>query len=80
MSGLTTSCKQSAKNKEMVRKEVFGIHDGKEVYLLTLTNRAGNVIRLTSYGAKITWIEVPDRNGKKANITFDEYELTAMTK
>jgi aldose 1-epimerase len=64
------ACNQSAKNKEMVRKEVFGTHQGKEVYLLTLTNKAGNVIRLTNWGAKITWIEVPDKNGKKDNVTF----------
>ena len=67
---ILTSCNQSAKNKEMVRKELFGSRDGKEVYLLTLTNKEGNVIRLTNFGAKITWIEVPDKNGKKDNITF----------
>ncbi len=65
-----TACNQSAKNKDMVKKEVFGTHNGKEVYLLTLTNKSGNVIRLTNFGAKITWIEVPDKNGKKDNITF----------
>lgn len=64
------SCTQSAKNMEMVKKDVFGTHNGKEVYLLTLTNKAGNVIRLTNFGAKINWIEVPDKNGKKDNITF----------
>lgn len=64
------SCSQSSKNKEMVKKDVFGNKDGKEVYLLTLTNKAGNVIRLTNFGAKINWIEVPDKNGKKDNITF----------
>jgi aldose 1-epimerase len=63
-------CSISSKKTEMVRKEVFGTHQGKEVYLFTLTNKAGNVIRLTNFGAKITWIEVPDRNGKKDNITF----------
>ena len=67
---LLAACNQSAKNKEMVKKDVFGTHNGKEVYLLTLTNKAGNVIRLTNFGAKITWIEVPDKNGKKDNITF----------
>jgi aldose 1-epimerase len=67
---LFTACNQSAKNKEAVRKDVFGTLNGKEVYLLTLTNKAGNVIRLTNFGAKITWIEVPDKNGKKDNITF----------
>jgi aldose 1-epimerase len=65
-------------NNEMVRKEVFGTHKGKEVYLLTLTNKAGNVIRLTNFGARITWIEVPDKTGKKDNITFgfDTFEST----
>ncbi len=67
---IITSCNQPTKNKEMVRKDVFGSHNGKEVYLLTLTNKQGNVIRLTNYGAKLNWIEVPDKNGKKENITF----------
>jgi aldose 1-epimerase len=67
---LFTACNQSGKNKEIVKKDVFGTKDGKEVYLFTLTNKAGNVIRLTNFGAKITWIEVPDKKGKKDNITF----------
>ena len=75
-----TACSQSSKNKEMVRKEVFGTHQGKEVYLLTLTNKTGNVIRLTNWGAKITWIEVPDRTGKKDNITFGYDTFDAMIK
>jgi len=72
------ACNHAVKNKEMVKKEVFGIYKGKEVYLLTLTNKAGNVIRLTNYGAKINWIEVPDKNGKKDNVTFgyDSFEET----
>ena len=72
------SCNQTTQNKEMVKKDVFGNHNGKEVYLLTLTNKAGNVIRLTNFGAKINWIEVPDKNGKKDNITFgyDTFEET----
>jgi aldose 1-epimerase len=75
---LFSACSQSSKNKEMVKKEVFGNHQGKEVYLFTLTNKAGNVIRLTNYGAKINWIEVPDKNGKKENVTFgyDTFEET----
>jgi len=72
------SCNQTTKNNEMVKKDLFGNHNGKEVYLLTLTNKAGNVIRLTNFGAKINWIEVPDKNGKKDNITFgyDTFEET----
>lgn len=65
-----TACNQSKKNKEMVKKDLFGTHKGKEVYLLTLTNKSGNVIKLTNFGARITWIEVPDKNGNKDNVTF----------
>ena len=64
------SCSHSVNHKDMVRKDLFGTQNGREVYLLTLTNKPGNVIRLTNYGAKINWIEVPDKNGKKDNITF----------
>lgn len=73
-----TSCNQASKNKEMVKQEIFGTLKGKEVYLYTLTNKAGNVIKLTNYGAKINWIEVPDKNGDKDNITFgyDTFEGT----
>ena len=72
------SCNQSPKNKDMIKKDVFGTHNGKEVYLFTLTNKAGNVIRITNFGAKLNWIEVPDRNGKNENITFgyDTFEET----
>lgn len=74
------ACNQSAKNKEMVKKELFGTQDGKEVYLLTLTNKAGNVIKLTNFGARITWIEVPDKAGKKDNITFGFDTFESMLK
>ncbi len=77
---VTGSCNQSLKNKEMVKKEVFGVHQGKEVYLFTLKNKAGNVIRLTNYGAKITWIEVPDKNGNKDNVTFGYDTFEGMIK
>lgn len=75
---ILNSCGQSGKTKHMVKKEVYGTHQGKEVYLLTLQNKSGNVIRLTNFGAKITWIEVPDRNGNRDNLTFgyDTFEGT----
>lgn len=65
-----TSCNQQSKNKAMVKKEIHGTYKGKEVSLFTLTNSNGNVLKLSSFGARIIWIEVPDRNGKKENITF----------
>ena len=72
------SCNQSSKKKEMVKQESYGTHQGKEVYMFTLTNKPGNVVRITNFGGKINWIEVPDKNGKKENITFgyDTFEGT----
>ncbi len=71
------SCNQSKKS-EMVRKEIYGAYQGKEVYMFTLTNKSGNILKITNFGGKINWIEVPDRNGKKENITFgyDTFEGT----
>lgn len=67
---ISTTCNHSPKHKEIVKQEILGEHQGKKVYLLTLTNKSGNIIRLSNFGARITWIEVPDKDGKKDNITF----------
>jgi len=58
------------KAKEMITTESFGVFDGKEVFLYTLTNGQGNVLKLTGYGAAIVEVSVPDRNGNRANVTF----------
>jgi aldose 1-epimerase len=58
------------KSKEMVTTQNFGSFNGKEVFLYTLKNKKGNVIKLTNYGAAIVEITVPDRKGKKENVTF----------
>jgi aldose 1-epimerase len=58
------------KAKEMVTTEDFGTFEGKDVSLYTLKNKQGDVIKLTNYGAAIVEINVPDRDGKKANVTF----------
>jgi aldose 1-epimerase len=78
LAAIATSCNKSEKISKMVRKEKFGSHNGKEISLFTIKNKAGNVIRVTNFGAKLIWIEVPDRNGKMDNITFgyDTFEET----
>jgi aldose 1-epimerase len=65
-----SSCNSSSKTKQMVTKESQGTFKGKEVFQFTLTNKAGNVLKLTTFGARITWIEVPDKAGNKDNVTF----------
>ncbi len=58
------------KTKEMVTTQSFGSFDGKDVSLFTLTNKKGDVLKLSNYGAVIIEIIVPDRNGTKENVTL----------
>ena len=58
------------KQNEPVTKEVLGNQNGSEVCLFTLTNKAGNILKLTNYGARICTIDVPDKNGVKDNVTM----------
>ncbi|MBN1197898.1 MAG: galactose mutarotase [Bacteroidales bacterium] len=51
-------------------KAPFGSVDNKEIYLYTLTNRNGIVVKITNYGAIITQIWTPDRNGKSGDIVL----------
>jgi aldose 1-epimerase len=59
-----------------ITKTNFGSVDGKQVDLYTLTNANGLVLKLTNFGAIITELDVPDRNGKKADIVggFDSFD------
>lgn len=52
-----------------VSKKDLGEHNEKDVLLYTLKNKDGNILQVTSYGARIVGIEVPDKEGKRANIT-----------
>lgn len=44
--------------------------DGVSVDLFTLRNDAGAIARLTSYGARVTELHVPDRHGRPANVVL----------
>ncbi len=52
-------------------KEPFGkTPEGAEVDLYTLTNANGLRVKIITYGATITSVEVPDRDGRPANVTL----------
>ncbi|HZL11464.1 MAG TPA: aldose epimerase family protein [Prolixibacteraceae bacterium] len=60
-----------------ITKSLFGkTKEGAEVDLFTLSNDKQVSIKITNYGAVITSIETPDKNGKIANIAcgFDKLE------
>jgi len=62
-----------------IKKEAFGkTADGKTVDLYTLTNANGLVAKVTNYGAIVTELWVPDRNGNLGDVvqgydTLDGY-------
>lgn len=54
-----------------VKREPFGrLPDGRPVELFTLTNAHGIEVRAMTYGAIITSIRTPDRNGQFADIVL----------
>jgi len=66
------------KAMEPITKAPYGKVDGQDVDLYTLTNKNGLRLKVTNYGAIITELWTPDRNGKLEDIvggfaTVDEY-------
>lgn len=59
----------------MPTKELWGHLGGDEIYLITLKNKHGMTVRLTSYGAAIVGIDVPDRHGAFADVVlgYDDF-------
>jgi aldose 1-epimerase len=59
-----------------IEKKPFGMADKAPVTLYTLTNAEGNSVQMIDYGAIIVSIQVPDRQGKKVNVTagFDSID------
>jgi aldose 1-epimerase len=55
-----------------VEKTVFGkMPDGAAVDQYTLRNSQGLTVRIITYGAMLTSVEAPDRDGKTANVTLN---------
>jgi aldose 1-epimerase len=60
-----------------VEKAVFGkLKDGSTVHVYTLTNKNGLKARIMTYGATLTELHAPDRNGRMGDVTlgFDSLE------
>jgi aldose 1-epimerase len=60
-----------------IERSGFGQVDGQAVDLYTLTNRQGRILKLTSYGAAVTELHVPDREGRLADVVLGFDNLQA---
>jgi aldose 1-epimerase len=73
--GKTETTEKSTEAKEQVKmsitKESFGkMPDGKQVDLYTLTNANGIQARISTYGATLVSLQLPDRQGKLADVAL----------
>lgn len=59
-----------------IEQSVFGELDNQPVYLYELKNRHGLVLKVTTYGAAVTALHVPDRFGRLADVVlgFDDLQ------
>ncbi len=66
---------------ESIKKDIWGkTEDGQTVDLYTLVNQNGIVASITSYGALLTSLKVPDRNGKLDDIVLGFDSLAGYLK
>ena len=56
--------------KLSVMQEHWGNFDNKEVFLYSLTNKNGVVVKISNYGGIITHLFFPDKNGKSGDIVL----------
>lgn len=69
--GASETSVPASESKMKIEKAAFGkIEDGTEVDLYTCTNANGLVMKMTNYGAIMTKLMVPDRDGKLDNVTL----------
>jgi len=63
--------KNSGSNKSNeTQVEVYGkLDDGTEVKIFTFSNKSGMVAKVTEYGAILTSLEVPDKDGNVEDVT-----------
>lgn len=53
-----------------IERADFGVANGQPVSLYTLTNKHGLTARITNYGAIVTELHVPDRNGRLDDVVL----------
>jgi len=69
--GLSTPAQPDIRKKMTISKRVFGqLADGTKVHEFRMINENGTEVSLIEYGASVREIFVPDRDGKKENVSL----------
>lgn len=74
----STNSESESTMKMSISHEPFGkTADGEDVLLYTLANSHGMKVKIMTYGAIVVSVEVPDRDGKLANVNlgFDNLDM-----
>ena len=59
------------KDNAIIEKTLFGkLPDGREVYQYTLANKSGAILKVLNFGAVVTSLTMPDRNGKYEDVVL----------
>jgi aldose 1-epimerase len=64
------SCKSEQKSTNSVIDMIWEASDTLPVRLITLTNKDSMQIKVTNYGAILTYVAVPDKDGKRDNVVL----------
>lgn len=75
------SQKSISAKKSSIQKELIGQISGEDVFQYTLQNKTGMQVQLITYGAAITNIVTPDKEGKMSSVVlgFDSLSQYAST-
>lgn len=73
----TTSENRDREQKMQIDKTIFGKIENREVYLYTLINQNGMIVRITNYGGIVTSIAVPDKKGHFDDVVLGYDKLDA---
>lgn len=65
------SCQTAREESSHMKRTVFGkLPDGREVFQYTLRNAAGVTVQIINYGATVTSLRAPDRNGAMSDVVL----------
>ncbi len=78
---LKTKMRTSTSGQMSVIEQSYGkTFDGKEISEFVCKNSSGSTMRLITYGATMTALELPDRSGKRSNIILTCPNIEAYQK